>query len=295
MAAGYQVVQTAWDAYYSPSYPSLPAGWPDPSNGGNGGGLGSGTSGLWTKGGMCVQGESAGGAAGVYALAWYGAGSGTGTGLNYVDKLSLISAPPLADVELGCKMIVGLRDPTVQVCPSGQLGCNPNNNPLSWTQDVLYSDAAANVREWTGLDSCAAGSTTSASDNDAWKDMSIVDGVIGTFSYSSTNITGWVCSSVYDSSDGKNDGVMNNSSPEAQLFFGQFTSVSQIPMGLTVNGMVGCANDENAGQSGPPPNGPPSNYTSQTLNGQKIIYGWQAIEWDMLDDPNAKCVSHHGH
>jgi hypothetical protein len=275
--AGYQVVQTAWDME-----------WEDPTNG-SGGNIGSaacrpaaflsyvrfGSSGnpaLWTTGGMCTQGESAGGAAGVYALAWYGAGSGIGQHQNYLDKLSLLSAPPLADIEQGCK-VVGEGLVLVEVCPSGQLGCNSANNPLSWTQYVEYSDAAAAVRDWSGLNSCAAGSTTSSANNAAWKAMSIVDGNIGAFSYPSTNITGWVCSSV-----ASGDGPMNNSSPEAQLFFQQFTNSSQY-QGLTINGVSGCLNDEQVGGGTPP-----SSY--------HVTYGWQAIESDMKDSVNG-CVVHH--
>jgi hypothetical protein len=78
----YLVVQTAWDTTYNGN----PAdGWEDPTNG-SGGSIGdaacrpatflayvrfgSGTNpALWTTGGMCVQGESAGGAAAIYPLA----------------------------------------------------------------------------------------------------------------------------------------------------------------------------------------------------------------------------------
>ena len=101
---------------------------------------------------------------------------------------------------------------------------------------------------------------------------------IGTFNYPNTNITGWLCSSV--GSPGDNDGPMNNSSPEAQLFFAQFTSSSQY-QGLTINGVSGCENAEEVSAGTPP-----SNY-HETI-------GWKAIEDDMRDGTNG-CASHHGH
>lgn len=275
--ARYQLVQTAWD---SPE-------WEDPTGTDSGGNIGYAAcrpatflawvrflSGIWTTGGMCVQGESAGGAAAVYALAWYGAGSGTGQYQNYIDKLSLLSSPPLSDIELGCAVgkIHSTPPPEVTVCPSSQLGCNPNNNPLSWIQSPVYTDAAAGVRDWTGLNSCAGSSDTSSADNAAWA-MSIVDGNIGAFNYPNTNITGWLCSTV------QSPYVMNNSSPQAQLFFQQFTSSSQIPKGLTINGVSGCPKAEEVGGGTPP-----SNYG--------VTYGWQAIEADMKDSVNGCVVNH---
>jgi hypothetical protein len=151
-------------------------------------------------------------------LAWYNAGSGTGSNQNFLDKAELLSAPPLADIEKGCVVIGGLGSPEATVCPTGQLGCNSYNSPSSWTQSLSYTDGAPSVRTWSGLNSCVNGNPTSDADNDTWKDMSIVDGDIATFSYPKTQITAWVCSSVEGTIEGEGGGTMNNSSPQAQLF-----------------------------------------------------------------------------
>jgi hypothetical protein len=54
-------------------------------------------------------------------------------------------------------------------------------------------------------------------------------------------MTAWLCSSVW-SSDGLNDGAMNNSSTQAELFFQNFTSATQLfqPNGLSINGVTAC-------------------------------------------------------
>jgi hypothetical protein len=104
--------------------------------------------------------------------------------------------------------------------------------------------------------------------------MSIVDGTFGTFNYPKTSITSWLCSSV-QCPNGLNHGIMNNSSSEAQIYFGNFTSSSQIPMGLTINGVTGCV-----GSEGVYGGTPPSNYSGT---------GMDAVESDML----AACVNHH--
>jgi len=286
-SAHYEVVQTAWDTTYNGN----PAdGWEDPTSGSGGSvgdaacrpatfiayiRFGSGTNPpLWSKGGMCVQGESAGGAAAVFPMAWYGAGSGTGQNQNYIDKLSLLSSPSLSDIAQGCYYNNGVIPAPTEVCPSGQLGCNTFNSPPSWYQNVQYSgDGLGSVRGWAGDNNCGGPYDTNETEGNNWRAMSIVDGNIGTFSYPSTNITGWLCSSVVD------NGAMNNSSPEAQLFFAQFTSSSQYE-GLTINGVSGCGNAEEVGSGIPP-----SNYG--------VTYGWQAIEQDMEGVTNG-CVSHHG-
>ena len=141
------------------------------------------------------------------------------------------------------------------------------------------------MRTWTGDtsgDSNSCRPTTgysSGSANAAWKAESIVDGTVATFSYPHTNITTWVCANVW-SSDGLNDGIMNNSSPQAQLFFQNFTSSSQIE-GLTINAVTSCNGDEGVAGSNAVP---PSNYSGMT--------GMQAIEFDMLSTTNG-CVAHH--
>jgi len=277
----YQVVETAWDADWEDTGTStknvaFAAGRPAAFLQWVRYGSATGGSGLWSTGGMCVHGTSAGSALAAYALSWYGAGS-------YIDKVEMLSGPTLSDIEAGCSRTEGV--PSVQVCPSGQLGCNSANSPSSWTQSPSYTDALSGVRTWTGDtsgDSNSCRPTTgysSGSANAAWKAESIVDGTVATFSYPHTNITTWVCANVW-SSDGLNDGIMNNSSPQAQLFFQNFTSSSQIE-GLTINAVTSCNGDEGVAGSNAVP---PSNYSGMT--------GMQAIEFDMLSTTNG-CVAHH--
>ncbi|MFZ0319215.1 MAG: hypothetical protein WAL56_08820 [Candidatus Sulfotelmatobacter sp.] len=74
---------------------------------------------------------------------------------------------------------------------------------------------------------------------------------------------------------------MNDSSPEAQLFFQNFTSLSQIS-GLTINAVTNCDGDEGAASTIAVP---PSNYAP--LNGQ------QAVEFDMTQDTSNACFAKH--
>ncbi len=201
--------------------------------------------------GFCAQGNSAGGGAIAYYLAWYG-------GYGSLDHAEFLSSPPLSDLEQGCATQDphGLTQPAT-VCPTGQLGCNPNNNPSSWTQFVTYSDAVAGVPEWSddatqgAAGVCQGSTTTSATANSEWKAMSIVDGTVGTFNYPHTSMTASLCSSVW-SSDGLDDGIMNNSSTQAQLFFGNFTSPSQY-LSLLINDVVGCNGPEDVTNASPDP------------------------------------------
>jgi hypothetical protein len=281
--AGYQVVQTAWDAdwedsggttksiAYAAGRPAAFLNWV--RNGSTTGGVG-----LWTNGGMCVHGVSAGSAAAAYVLAWYG-------GSSYIDKFSALSGPPLSDIEKGC--IKPLAS-SVEVCPPGQLGCNSTNSPSNWMQAPKYSDAISGVREWTGdtvptdqgtcLTTNPLGTLTTA--NTAWKNMSIVDGTVGTFNYGDTNMTAWLCAPPLAS------GVMNNSSPQGQLFFGQFMYTTQY-QGLTINAVTECDGDEGVASLY---SVPPSSYIDLGYT-----YGTAAIIYDMTADGVNKCISHHSH
>ena len=286
-AQNYQIVQTAWDS-----------DWEDESSVGLGGNIGLAAcrpatflgwvvSNLFSPihmsnplAGMCAHGTSNGASAIAYALAWYGLYS-------HIDKAIMVSGPPMSDIEEGCIEPV---DPDVQVCVPGppyQFGCNANNSPTSWSQGPKYTDALMGVRAWTGDSTgdratCRTGmpAGTTGTANAAWKAMSIVDGTIGTFSYPKTNITAWLCANVY-SSDGMDDGIMNNSSPEAQLFFQNFTSLSQIS-GLTVNAVTNCNGDEGAATTIAVP---PSNYSPMN--------GLQAVEFDMTTDSSNACFFRH--
>ncbi len=278
-AANFQVVQTQWDAdwedtetgtkniAYAAGRPAAFLGWVNTN--------------LYTPihtakptAGMCVQGTSAGGAAFIYDLAWYGAGASIG---GYLDHGVLLSSPPLSDVEEGCE-VTG-TNLTVTICPPGMpptFGCNPANNPASWTASPYYTDALSGVRSWTQANKAITnytcrfpGGNTATAANQAWKAMSIVDGNIAVFTYPKTDLTAWLCSRVY-SNDNLCDGTMNNSSSQSQLFWQNFTSTSQLfNGGLLINGVNACNGDEDVSNAHPPQ--------------------WPAIEAEM----EAKCVSHH--
>jgi hypothetical protein len=281
--AGYQVVETAWDSDWedtgnTPKSIAYAAGRPAAFLNWVRYGSSLGGPAIWTSGGMCVHGVSAGAAVGAYALAWYGGGS-------YIDKLSALSGPPLSDIYQGCVKPLSLAPP-VEVCPPSQLGCNSTNSPANWTQDPKYSDALSGVREWTGdtvaTDQGACLTTnplgTSSTANAAWKAMSIVDGTVGVFNYPNTNMTAWLCAPPLAS------GVMNNSSPQAQLFFSQFNS-SSLYEGLTINAATNCDGDEGVASLY---SVPPSSYIALGYT-----YGTSAIIYDMTEDPVNACMSHH--
>lgn len=178
----------------------------------------------------------------------------------------------------------------IHVCPPGQLGCNSTNAVSNWPVTPGYSDALSNMRTWsddtslstTGVCNNATIYYTSSTANAEWKAMSIVDGSIGTFSYPNTNMTAWLCANV-QSSDGLNDGVMNNSSPEAQLFFQNFTSSSQ-SRGLLINAITSCVGTEGVAETG---SVPPGNYVTLGYG-----TGMSAIEYDMALDTVNRCQSH---
>lgn len=79
--------------------------------------------------------------------------------------------------------------------------------------------------------------------------MSIVDGNVNTFNYPQTSMTAWLCNSVQN--DGDSDDAMNNSSSQAQLFFANFTSASQV-LGLTIHGVSQCNGPEDVSNATPP-------------------------------------------
>lgn len=210
----------------------------------------------------------------------------------------MISGPPLSDIDQGC--MVPNSNPNVEVCPPvipPQVNfCNQDSVMKSWTEAIKYTDALNGVEAWADETNpppqyvCQNSSGTAGAADAAWKQMSIVDGTVGTFNYASTNITAWLCSSV--SSSCTSDCAMNNSSPEAQLFFQNFTATTQIPQGLTINGVGSCNNAEEVG-----PGVPPSNYLGKIYNPNNpmdvVTNGWQAVEYDMVLDPLNSCVSHH--
>ncbi|MGA2697016.1 MAG: hypothetical protein ABSE92_13215 [Terriglobales bacterium] len=164
--------------------------------------------------GMCAQGTSAGSAAIGYALAEYGS-------YGYLDNVELLSGPVLSDIEKGC---VVPNTPSVTVCPKSQTYCQTGNPPEGgWPDAPQYigGDITA-INNWSGINACNGSSNTTTAQNNAWKQMSIVDGLTdSTFTYPQTAVAGWLCS---------NTSVMcgsqpcqNNSAAEGQYFYVQIS------------------------------------------------------------------------
>jgi hypothetical protein len=162
---------------------------------------------LHSRGGMCAQSLSAGSGAAAYSLAWYGSSS-------YLDNVELLSGPVFGNIEQGC---VVPNAPTVNVCATGQFGCNGEE----WPDSPAYVNGdPALVGRWSGLPSCNNGNTTTQIANDLWKQMSIVDGTNDpSFFYPQTSLAGWLCSNV--------DSQQNNSAAEGEFFYQQFNSFQQ--------------------------------------------------------------------
>ena len=106
--------------------------------------------------------------------------------------------------------------------------------------------------------------------------MSIVDGTVATYNYPKTNISAWLCANV-SFPDGLNDGLMNNSSSQGQLFYQNIANDSQIGS-YQINAVQACAGTEGVTQRIPP----------QTI----YSTGMQAIEHDM-EDPINGCLARH--
>jgi len=235
---------------------------------------------LYSGGGRCAQGSSAGSAAIAYALTFYGAG-------NYLDAVELKSGPPLADIEQGCE-----EPNTIQttICPTGQVGCQLGGT-LPWTLSPMYTGAASGVRTWTNDNSCAVpGTTTSAASNQAWLQQSIVnDGTNNpTYSYPKTAMTAWLCQSVFDNNlcvggtDGGQGGMPeddcpNNAASQGEIYYAKLTSGNNLPQSsYNIYAVQNCDGPE--GVSGTDP-------TVAALGNEN---GTVAIENDMI----AQCVKH---
>jgi hypothetical protein len=178
---------------------------------------------LYSAGGMCAQGDSAGSGAAAYSLAWYG-------GANFLDKVELLSGPVFGDIEEGCMVP---HAPTVTVCPAGQLGCNG----APWPDPPYYVGADINgIDLWSGNSTCNSGSPTSKAADASWKSMSIVDGTDNpSFSYPQTAMAGWLCSNVALE--------QNNSAAEGEFFYQQFTDPGQTD-GYSVTRIDHCSGTE---------------------------------------------------
>jgi hypothetical protein len=184
--------------------------------------------------GMCAQGFSGGSAALAYALAWYGAYS-------YVDKAALLSGPVFSDIEQGCIVPAA---PNKIVCDGSPSWCKLGTQ-APWSDAPAYQDpVTSGVRLWSGPDpTCAYPPTsnyqTSSQSNQNWLNMSIVNQSGGTFSYPNTNVTGWLCASVY-----QNAQQMNNSSAQGQIFNAAVAAAEGSNLKLTVYAVQNCDDPE---------------------------------------------------
>jgi hypothetical protein len=212
--------------------------------------------------GMCAQGSSAGSGAIGYALAEYGARAA-------LDNVELLSGPVFGDIEKGC---VVPNTPVVTVCPASQTYCNTGTEG-GWPDPPQYigGDITA-INNWSGINACNGGTTTTTAQNTAWKQMSIVDGLgDSTFSYPQTAMAGWLCSNTSVSCGSQP--CQNNSAAEGQYFYGKVTGSIE-PFKVT-------RIDKCSGQEGvingflPPPNNTESGFTA------------------ILNDMVANCKNHH--
>jgi hypothetical protein len=162
-------------------------------------------------GGMCAHGVSAGSAAIVYALSWYGAGWGA-TG--YLDNVELLSGPVLAAVDIGCS--VPQIVPSVTVC-QGSPGCRMASGVQPWSLSPEYVDGdEKGVREWTNIYACANSSAgNTAPWNGIWNGMSILSSSVTAqqLSYPGTSANAWLCANV-----DQNPQPPNNSAPKDGCF-----------------------------------------------------------------------------
>lgn len=184
----------------------------------------------YTNAGMCAQGLSAGSAQIAYSMAYYGAA-------NFLDNVELISGPPLSDIEQGCEEPPP-TNPTA-ICPAGQYGCNLGTGP-SWSLYPTYvSSTGHNVGSWTNDHSCVSPKGTSGTSNSEWLIQSIIDqpsisgGPTPSFTYPSTGMSAWLCRTLMNQSlcdaNHPND-CPNNSSPQGQIFYNNFTSTNHPPV-----------------------------------------------------------------
>jgi hypothetical protein len=194
-------------------------------------------------GGMCAHGSSAGSAAIVYALAWYGAGYGS-TG--YLDNVELLSGPVLSEVDTGCEIPQQVQ--TVDVC-KGSPGCK-SAVPF-WSVTPEYIDGYEMYpRAWSNIAACAntKGNNTTLW-NPVWNNMSILSSSITPqqLSYPKTSMNAWLCASVF------NGGApMNNSSSQGWLFYQKASWDTSLPG--VVNAVTSC--DGSEGVMGPHAIGP---------------------------------------
>ncbi|MFZ0419237.1 MAG: hypothetical protein WAM04_14150 [Candidatus Sulfotelmatobacter sp.] len=235
---------------------------------------------LYSGGGRCAEGSSAGSGAIAYALTFYGAGS-------YLDAVEMKSGPPIADFEQGCEEPA---PPDVTICPAGQFGCQLGGTQ-PWVLSPTYTGAASGVRNWTGDSTCAVPkTTTSAASNTAWLQESIVNDGTGspTYSYPTTAMTAWLCQSLFEGNTcmGGQGGMPqdfcpNNSTSQGQIYYAKLTSGGNLPVqSFNVYAVQDCDGPEGVAGTDP-------TVAAITVNGVPEN-GTVAIENDML----AQCVKH---
>ena len=207
----------------------------------------TGTS-IWNgMGGMCSQGHSAGSGALGYALAWYNAGAATATnGAGYLDKAVFTSGPVFSDLERGCE--VPNNQYTIMCTGTGQVGCVgwPAEDPPGSELEYL-SDHRGQINTWSGATgpSCANNSLNGTTTyNQSWLNMSIlappINGQQASFNYPNTALSAWLCQTTAPGTP------MNNTGAQGELFWDQFTNLSQAGNSLTVNAVSSCPSAEDA-------------------------------------------------
>jgi hypothetical protein len=167
---------------------------------------------VYTTGGRCAQGDSAGSAAIGYAMAEYGAST-------YLDNVELMSGPVLSDIGQGC--VPPFARPTIctdMFCLSGTEG--------GWPDSPEYLSQSTQIDAWTGVtnsqEACVTGNEVAGVD---WTAMSIVDHSSqnnATFYYPTTNVTGWLCSDDQTNATQQctqNATNQNNSAAEGYIFY----------------------------------------------------------------------------
>jgi hypothetical protein len=236
---------------------------------------------LYSGGGRCAQGSSAGSGAIAYALTFYGAG-------NYLDAVELKSGPPIADFKQGCE-----EPNTIQTTICGtqngapQVGCQLGGTQL-WTLSPMYTGAASGVGKWTNDSSCAVpGTTTSAASNQAWLQQSIVNDGTGnpTYSYPKTAMTAWLCQTLVNSNlcvggqggSPQND-CPNNAASQAEIYYAKLTSdPNNLPKAsYNIYAVQNCDGPEGVAGADP------------VVAALGNLNGTTAIEQDML----TQCVKH---
>jgi hypothetical protein len=236
----------------------------------------NGTKKVYTSGGKCAQGASAGSAAIAYSMAEYGAS-------DYLDNVEFISGPPLANIKDGC-------DPgtaSASVCSNSDTFCN-NGGEGGWVVPYKYVYPANSAIDfWTGLISvekdppqfCTTTNMTTTLSSE-FQTMSIVDGITGinadaTLNYPSTAMGAWLCAynTVANNTCGGTNPTGNNSPAEGELYY---SSVSANP--LHVYRVDLCSNSENVES--------PNSLVPANLGGlgHCALSGQTAITTDMINN-----------